>query len=124
MVKISAESGGFAWSSVEQIYPDCKDSAGRVLYAKEVDCGKVPNVGVKQVAHGIASLDVEKIFHMSGSSNSSSSEGALLLVHTQNDPTYCVMARLVGLSNIEVSTYQSHWFTNNYYVKFRIIWAK
>ena len=58
MIKLS----NFIWSTKEQVYPFEKASDGSILYAKEIDCGELPNNGTKQVAHSISGLDITKVF--------------------------------------------------------------
>ena len=122
MIKLSTTS--FKWSTSEQVYPFQLADDGSPLYCKQIDMGLVPNAGIKQLSHGIPSLDLTKIFHISGSANSSSSEGSLAVNHTQWDSTYSVVVRLVGTTIIEVQAQQAHWYNNNYYVKARLVYGK
>ena len=72
---------------------------GKTIYKKTINIGSLPNAAIKQVAHGISTIDT--VVFMAGSAKNSTID--LPLPHTTNAPSTQVGISRSG-ANIEVST--------------------
>jgi hypothetical protein len=128
MIKLSANNAGagieeFQWSTSEQVYPFEKDSNGSILYCKEIDLGVLPNSGAKNLAHGISSLNLDKVFRVEGLVGRGPAGNVLQLGTIRIDGyQYCIALWITSttISVITAFNYGSYGWTS----LARIIYAK